>query len=265
MSENKELHELEQEWRSRMERFTAPEPTREQTFTLLDNIRNQAAEERPQDIRVDLEQLQQSRTPLEQIFDLLASQWTFYGMRSWILTAIVMLVLTLSVYGNDPGESGFSIWLKGMSFLMIVLIAYAFRPRNEGNATLEELSYYPLIQQMFARFVIVMGVQLILALPLIFFFLGSASTMTYIFGTFTPLFFFGTVGFASTFWLGGRVGTIITSFLWFVQMLLDGQVQSLSLFRLPESDWFVLANVLLMFISILLLGSIALKREKVSQ
>lgn len=262
MSEHKELHELEQEWRSRMERFTAPEPTREQTFMLLDNIRNQAAEERPQDMRVELEQLQQSRTPLEQMLDLLTSQWTFYGMRSWILTAIVMLVLTISVYGNDLGVSGFSIWLKGMSFLMIVLIAYAFRPRNEGNATLEELSYYSLIQQMFARFVIVMGVQLILALPLIFFLLGSASTMAYIFGTFTPLFFFGTVGFASTFWLGGRVGTIMTAFLWFVQMLLDGQVQSLSLFRLPESDWFMLANVLFMLLSILLLGSIVLKREK---
>ncbi|GGP10769.1 hypothetical protein [Oceanobacillus neutriphilus] len=265
MSENKELYELEKEWKSRMERFTAPEPTREQTFTLLENIRNQAAEEQPQNMRTELEQLQKSRTPFEQMVDLLASQWTFYGMRSWISTAIVMLILTISVYGNDPGESSFSIWLKGMSFLMIVLIAYAFRPRNEGNAALEELSYYPLIQQMFARFVIVMGVQLTLALPLSFFLLGSASTAAYFFGTFTPLFFFGTVGFVSTFWLGGRAGTIITAFLWFVQMLLDSQVQALSLFRLPESDWFVSANVLLMLISILLLGSIILKREKGAQ
>lgn len=265
MSENKELHELEKEWESRLERFTAPEPTREQTFMLLDNIRNQAAEEQPEDMRTELELLQKSRTPLEKIFDLLASQWTFYGMRSWILTAIVMFILTISVYGNDPGESGFSIWLKGVSFLMIVLIAYAFRPRNEGNAMLEELSYYPLIQQMFARFVIVMGVQLMLALPLIFFFSGSASTVAYIFGTFTPLFFFGTVGFASTFWLGGRAGITITAFLWFVQMLLDVQVRSLSLFRLPESDWFMLANVLLILTSILLLSSIVLKREKGTQ
>lgn len=265
MSEDKELHELEKKWASRMERFTAPEPTREQTFMLLDNIRSQAAEEQPQDMRAELEQLQKSRTRIEQMFDLLASQWTFYGMRSWILTAMVMLILTISVYGNDPGESGFSLWLKGMSFLMIILIAYAFRPRNQGNATLEELSYYPLIQQMFARFVIVMGVQLILALPLTFFLLGSASTMAYIFGTFTPLFFFGTVGFASTFWLGGRAGTIITAFLWFMQILLDGQVKSFSLFRLPESDWFILANVFLILLSILLLGSIVLKREKATQ
>ncbi len=265
MSENKELHELEKEWRRRMERFTTPEPTREQTCMLLNNIRNQTAEKQPQDIRAELEQLQQSRTPLGEMFDLLASQWTFYGMRSWILTSIVMLVLTVFVYGNDPGVAGFSIWLKGMSLLMIVLISYAFRPKNEGNAMLEELSYYPLIQQMFARFVIVMGVQLILALPLIYFLLGSASTMVYIFGTFTPLFFFGAVGFVSTFWLGGRAGTIITGFLWFMQILLDGQVKSFSLFRLPESDWFMLANILLMFISIVLLGSIVLKRGKATQ
>lgn len=265
MSEDKELHELEREWKSRLERFSAPEPTREQTFTLLENIRNQAAKEQPQNMRTELEQLQKSRTPFEQMVDLLASQWTFYGMRSWILTAIVMLILTISVYGNDSGEASFSIWLKGMSFLMIVLIAYAFRPRNEGNAALEELSYYPLIQQMFARFVIVMSLQLILALPLSFFLLGSASTAAYIFGTFTPLFFFGTVGFVSTFWLGGRAGTIITAFLWFVQMLLDTQVQALSLFRLPESDWFLAASVLLMLISVLLLGSIVLKRKKGAQ
>src|SRR5690625_404640 len=118
---------------------------------------------------------------------------------------------------------------------------------------------------MLARFVIVMGVQLILALPLIFFLLGSASTMVYIFGTFTPLFFYGAVGFVSTFWLGGRAGTIFTSFLWFMQILLDGQEKSFSLFRLPESDWFMLANVLLMFISIVLLGSIVIKREKAAQ
>ena len=63
---------------------------------------------------------------------------------------------------------------------MIAVMGYAFRSKNEGNDIIEKLSYYPLVQQMFTRFMIVMALQLAITLPLSFVILGSVSSVLYL-------------------------------------------------------------------------------------
>ena len=47
-----------------------------------------------------------------------------------------------------------------------------FAQKMKGMNIIETLSYYPLVQQMFTRFMIVMALQLAITLPLSFIILG---------------------------------------------------------------------------------------------
>lgn len=265
MSEEKDLLRLENEWKHRFDRFTAPEPTREQTLSLLENIKRVELENKPVDVRHDLENIQSSQTLKQKLMNLLLSQWTFHGMKSWILTGVIMLILTVTISLNSEGTAGFVTWIRWMTLGMIGVIGYAFRSKDEGNDVIEKLSYYPLIYQMFARFVIVMSLQMLIALPLIFIILGKASTIEYIIGTFTPLFFFGVVGFVTIMWLGQKIGLFCTLTVWFSQLFLEKIFNSISLFKLYESDQTMILNASIWIVSLGLLMTILLSQRLIKE
>ncbi|MCM3109649.1 hypothetical protein [Lederbergia lenta] len=261
MSKKQELAGLENEWKERFDRFTAPEPTRENTIDLIQKIK-EVEEIKPIDIRTELETAQTTQTIKEKVTNAFLSQWNFYGSTSWLLTGVIMLILTITISQNTQNEmTGFLAWIKWISLIMIAVTGYAFRSKNEGNQIIETLSYYPLIQQMFTRFIFVMGLQLIITLPLSFFILGNTNSYLYLIGAFTPLFFFGVIGFISTMWFGQKTGVILTVFVWSTQILFDKQFHYISLFQLPENDYFLFINACIFTVSILLLSSILVKQR----
>lgn len=262
MKENDELTNLEDEWKSRFDRFTAPEPTREQSISLIEKIK--AVEtEKPVDLRVELEQMQESQSFLAQVSNLFQSQLNFHGMRSWLLTAIMMLLVTITISNNWGGRAeGFTVWIKWTSLIMIAIMGYAFRAKNEGNDILEKLSYTPLIQQMFTRFIIVLVLQLAISLPLSYMVLGGMNSILYIISAFMPLLFFGVVGFVGIIWFGQKLGATLALVMWFGQVLLEDRVKNLSLFQVPENDYFLLVNFFVFGISCLLLSSLILKKRQ---
>lgn len=261
MSEDQELSRLENEWKNQFDRFTSPEPTREQTIELIQKIK-EVEEMKPIDISAELEAAQAAQTMKEKVVNVFLSQWNFHGTASWLLTGIVMLVLTITISQNTQNEmTGFLAWIKWLTFIMIAVMSYAFRAKNEGNHIIETLSYYPFILQMFTRFMIVMGLQLVFTLALSFFILKDASSILYLIGAFTPIFFFGVVGFVTTMWFGQKIGVLLTIFIWFIQILFDKQLRAASLFQLPENEYFLLMNAVVFALSILLLGSMLVKHR----
>lgn len=262
MSEDKELMRLEKEWEDRFDRFRAPEPSREQTLNLIQKIKG-VEEVGLVDVRIELERHQDSETMSSKVMNLFLSQWNFHGARSWILTGIVMLVLTITISQNIGNEvDGFTTWIKWSTLIMIAVMGYAFRAKNEGNQLIETLSYYPLIAQMFMRFMIVMVLQLAITLPLSFVILGGTNSIYYLLGSFTPVLFFGVIGFVSAIWFGPKISLLLALIVWFSQTLFEKQLLSAALFQLPENEGFLLMNSVVLGISILLLSSVALKNSQ---
>ena len=262
MKENDELSNLESEWKSRFNRFTAPEPTREQSMSLIEKIKG-AEVEKPVDIRAELENMQETQSFSAQVANLFQSQLNFHGMRSWLLTAIVMLVLTITIGQNWGSEAaGFTVWIKWTSLIMIAVTGYAFRAKNEGNEIIEKLSYTPLIQQMFTRFIIVLVLQLAIALPLSFIVLSGMNSALYMISSFTPLLFFGVVGFVGIIWIGQKLGATLALVMWFGQVLLEDRLKFASLFQVPGNEYFLLVNLAVLGISCLLLSSLIFKKHQ---
>lgn len=214
-------------------------------------------------MKTEIEQMQQSRTKSQQMKDLLISQWTFQGGITWLITAVLLIILTTTIQTNYDIQVGFVVWIKWVSFFLIALIAYMFRPRDEGTAILEGLSYYPFIQQMFARFLIIMGMQGIIILPFTFYITGTADIMTYLAATYVPLLFFGVTGFTSTIWLGGKLGSIATATLWTIFIFIDQQIEHMSIFRIAEHETILFSIGTIIGMSGLLLGTYRLKSKKV--
>ena len=144
-------------------------------------------------------------------------------------------------------------------------IAYMFRPRDEGTAILEDLSYCPFIQQMFARFLIMMGMQGIIILPFTVYITGTADVMTYLAATYIPLLFFGVIGFTSTIWLGGKLGSIATGTLWTAFIFIDQQIEHISIFRIAQHETILFSIGTIIAMSGLLLSTYQLKSKKVTQ
>lgn len=260
MSEDQELSRLEKDWRGRLDRYTSPEPTSEQSFQLIARIK--ASEQKPADPRAELEAAQAAQSTWSKLANLFRSQWNFYGMRSWLLTGVIMLLLTIMIHWGSVNEAaGLLAWIKWTSLVLIAVIGYAFRSKNKGNDIIELLSFYPLAHQMFARFIIVMALQLTMTLALSFLILGEEVSLLNVLGSFTPLIFFGVVGFASAMWLGYKTAVVVTLFVWFSQMVLDQGFQSPSLFQLPWHEQYLLMNAGIWGLSILLLGSVLLKHR----
>lgn len=258
LSENQELSRLEKEWKTHFDRFTAPEPTREMTLDLIQKIKNIEQEQSPIDLRLELETTQNSLSTRSKIVNMFLSQWNFYGTTSWLLTGLLMIAITFTISENSADAmTGFSSWIKWITLLVIGVIGYSFRPKNEGNEIIESLSYYPVIQQIFTRFMIVMGFQLVLTLPLSLFVVGKEGTILYLVSSFIPVFFFGVIGFVAIFWLGQKIGLSITLLIWFSQVLLKKKL----LFQAPGDDNFLTVNMIILGISILLLSSVVLKRR----
>lgn len=262
MSEDNELSRLENEWAHRFDRFTAPEPTREQTLDLIRKIKK-VEEVKPVDLRADLEMQQEAQSPSSRVMNLFLSQWNFHGARSWLLTAIVMLVLTITISQNGSAEGvDFITWIKWISLIIIASMSYAFRSKNEGSQLIETLSYTPIIQQMFTRFIIVMVLQVAIALPLSFIVIGGTNSISYVLASITPILFFGVIGFVSTVWLGQKIGIVLTLLVWFSQVLVEKQLTSFTLFQLPGNESFLLVNMVGVGVSFLLLSSIVLKNQR---
>lgn len=262
MSEDKELARLEDEWKTRFDRLTAPKPSREQTLDLLRKIKG-VEEVKPVDLRAELEMHQETQSMTSRVMNLFLSQWNFHGGRSWLITGIIMLLLTLTISGNIGNEvAGFTTWIKWITLIMIAVMGYAFRAKNEGNQLIEILSYYPLILQMFTRFMIVMALQLAITLPLSFIILGRMNSVLYLLGSFTPMLFFGVVGFVCTIWFGQKMGILLAMVIWLGQSLFERQLQWASLFQLPDNESFLLMNLVVMGVSCLLLSSVILKNQQ---
>lgn len=257
MDENQDLAKLEKEWKIHFDRFTAPEPTGEMTLDLIQKIKKAEQRQSPVDLRLELETAQKSLSTRERLVNLFLSQWNFYGATSWLFTGLLMIVITLTISDTADPLLGFTSWIKWITLLVIAVIGYSFRPKNEGNEIIETLSYYPIIQQMFTRFIIVMGFQLVLALPLSFFVVEREGAMLYLVSSFTPVFFFGAIGFVAIFWLGQKTGLSLTLFIWFSQVLLKKKL----LFQEPGNDYFLVMNVVILALSILLLSTILLKNH----
>lgn len=258
MDENQELTKLEKEWKTHFDRFTAPEPTREMTLDLIQKIKNMEQEQSPVDLRIELETAQNSLSTRSKIVNLFLSQWNFYGTTSWLMTGLLMIAITFTISENSGDAiTGFTSWIKWITFIVIGMIGYSFRPKNEGNEIIETLSYYSMIQQIFTRFMIVMGFQLVLMLPLSLLIIGKESTTLYVVSSLIPVFFFGVIGFVAIFWLGQKIGLSIALFIWFSQVLVKKRL----LFQAPGDEYFLSVNVILLGVSILLLGSVLLKKH----
>ena len=169
-----------------------------------------------------------------------------------------MIAITFTISENyGDAITGFASWIKWITLLVIAVIGYSFRSKNEGNEIIETLSYYPMIQQIFTRFMIVMGFQIVLALPLSFVVVGKESTILYLVSSFIPVFFFGVIGFVAIFWLGQKIGLSITLIIWFSQVLLKKKL----LFLSPSDHDFLVMNAIILGFSILILSSILFKRR----
>ncbi|MCQ6561564.1 hypothetical protein [Paenibacillus mendelii] len=256
---DQELSRLEQEWRSRFDRYTSPQPTTESTFQLLARIK-EMDDRKPADLRAELETAQAAQSASSKLANLFLSQWNFYGMRSWLLTGIVMLLLTVMINVSAQNEmTGLLAWMKWISLVMIAVMGYAFRSRNKGNDIIEQLSYYSLIHQMLTRFIIIMVMQAVVTLPLTMVILGKESSLPSLLGSFMPVLFFGVTGFISAMWLGHKRGVILTLLVWFSQMLLDQGHKGPSIFQLPGDEHFVWMNAVMVGLSCLLLGTLLYK------
>lgn len=259
MSEDQELSRLEQKWKSRFDRYTSPEPAAEQTLRLIEGIKR-SAEGKPADLRAELEAAQSAESALSRLAGLFLSQWNLYGLKSWLPTGLVMLAVTVAVTAGAQNEmDGIHAWMKWISLAAVAAMGLAFRPANDGNDVLEKLSCYPLIQQMFARYVIVTVLQVVLSLFLSLLILGDEVSIPYLLGSFVPVIFFGAVGFTSAMWFGPKAGVLMTLLVWFGQLLLDQRHHALSVFRLPWSGqwWGVTAGIAAL--CCLMLGSVMLR------
>lgn len=258
MNDERKLAKLEKDWESHFNQFTVPEPSREKTLDLIQKIKQMEQEQRPVDLRKELEMSQHSLSTSSKIRNMFLSQWNFYGTASWLLTGLLMIIITFSISENTNDTTlGFTSWIKWITLLVITVVSYSFRPKNEGNEIIETLSYYPIIQQIFIRFLIVMGFQIILALPLSFIVIGKESTMLYIVSSFIPVFFFGVMSFVAIFWLGQKLGLALTLLIWFSQIVVKKKI----LFQLPNDDYFFIMNLLVFGVSILILSSVFLKKN----
>ncbi|UVI30982.1 hypothetical protein [Paenibacillus spongiae] len=257
--QDQELSRLEKEWKNRFDRYTSPQPTTENTFQLLARIK-ETDEMKPADLRAELETVQAAEPSSSKLANLFLSQWNFYGVRSWLLTGIVMLLLTVMINVSAQNEmTGLLAWMKWISLVMIAVMGYAFRSKNKGNDIIEQLSYYSLIHQMFVRFILIMVLQVVITLPLTIVILGKESSVLSIVGSVMPVFFFGVTGFISAMWLGPKRGVMLTLFVWFSQMLLDEGYKAASMFQLPGDEHFLWMNAGILGLSCLLLSTLLYK------
>lgn len=265
MSEDKELSRLESEWKNRFDRFTVPEPSREQTLELLQRIKG-TEEAKPVDERFTLELSQKNQSTSKKIMNLLLSQLNYYGIGNWLFAAVMMLTMTIVVSLNMSDEiSGFLAWIKWSTLVMIAMMGFAFRTKDEGNKQIETLSYYPLNIQWLARFLIVTTLQLVMTLPLSFIILKETNSIYYLVGILIPILFFGVAVFVSVIWFGQYIGLGVTLLIWFLQSFYEKKLTIAALFKVPSSEGFILTNSIILLLSIVLLASLLFKKWRIGK
>jgi hypothetical protein len=240
-----QLEQLEARWSARMERFTAPVPSTESILRLLERVKaEQVPVQKPADLRAELEAVQMRQSPLQTLFQLVSAQWNFYGSRSWLMTALLMVAASFGGTAYVPtGEPLLALmeWVKWMTLLIIVFVGWAFRSKNEGMRLLERLGAYSLVQQLSARFVLVIGFQMILA-GVLSLFVRGASLGGFWLSWSIPMLFFGVALLALSTWANAKVAVGVSLGLWSLQFFAHQQLGAFDLFALPGMEHFAMSR-----------------------
>lgn len=265
---DEEVERLEQEWSGRLERFTAPTPSIESTLQLIANVKRSETHQ-PTDHRAELESYQQAQPLVRKLFDLLAAQWNVYGSRGWIGTAVLMIgatVLSATRARSDLPMHALLEWLTYVTLITIAVVAYAFWPKNEGMSILEKLSAYTLMQQLSARFVLVVGFQMIAAVPLSWMIGGDAASLGGLLLSWAvPMFLFGAVCFVLSNWVSTQAALGFCLALWTAQVLFHAKLKYFNLFSAPGEPYFLPSRLTALGISLLLFGLFYLWKRRAVQ
>ncbi|MFD2168595.1 hypothetical protein [Tumebacillus lipolyticus] len=250
-----ELEELERSWSGRMERFTIPVPTLEQSLQLISSVKASVAPQQTA-LRAELEAYHRERLTLRKLCNLFLAQWNVYGGRSWLLTALLMALSTVGTITYLPLEPPIFVLIKWVSLttlIMILSVSYAFWPKNEGMEILEKLSAYTLMQQLSARFVLVVGFHMIVSVPLASL-IGSesASIGGLLLSWSIPMLFFGVTCFVIATLLSTKAAIGCCLLVWSIEVLFHEHLKVFDLFSAPgdlyflESRWVAFGIILLL-------------------
>jgi hypothetical protein len=243
-----QLKALEQKWVKNMGRFTSPLPTEADTMRLLESVNKFISDEKTKsnapDYWAEIDNIRKEQSVFSRITDLFRSQWNVYGWRSWIIT-ILLMVIAGAVAGNSfqyDLDQGLDFWIQSLSFIMIGAVGYAFRPRNEGMAILQQLGHYTLEQQVLARFILVLMLQLVIAVLCSALFLWELYTFSlpqFVLSWTTTMLFFAVTGFVLIHWLGIRVAMAVCVIIWSGQLVMQEKLTWAKLFVSPASPYFI--------------------------
>lgn len=217
-----ELEALEKRLEMRLASITVPEPSREDTYQMIEFIKTNGGNEKGQ-ASEDLD-LFQFIYPKETLYSrslgLIRSQWNAYGFRSWMTTgaAIVATGYISSAYHTEEYNDLF-LWTLGLTLIILGTIVYAFRPRDKGTMILEQLGKYSMLEQTLTRLILVMIFQMIVATPLSFVFLEQGlqpSLFQFIIGWSIPVISVALICFVLLQWLGAWKAVLMLFVIGFV-------------------------------------------------
>ncbi|WP_091832319.1 hypothetical protein [Marininema halotolerans] len=252
-SEREELDELEKKWMSRMTSFTTPVPTPEDTLDLIARVKEQAQKPEKQ------AEVAPSDHQTGGWMDLIISQWSFYGMRSWLMSAGWMICFSLMIGAQSitivPKDEAGVFWIQAVTLTIVLSIAYTFRPQNEGMAMLERLSVYSLAAQTFVRLCMVMGFQWILAIPFSFVIPGLDNGWLFLWQWTIPLFFFAVITFVMAERWGMGASLSVSLMIWGGQWFARKVLPEVSLMVQTEELSFRPVQLVSLVVAFLLLGA----------
>lgn len=250
-ADDEQLLKLEAQWRTKFERVTVPEPSRQDTFRLIEVIKEIGRLESQREAERQEQAQEQSQAQSQErvvnaaseaselaegfflrIVSLLRSQWNFYGIRSWLLTCIAVGAtgyMAYNGYSEWNTSGGLHLWIFGLTLVIIGGIAAAFRPRDEGTMILQQLGKYSLLEQILTRFLLVTCFQLVIALPLSLLLYKEAFGMplaAFLYGWIVPVLTVAVCAFVLNQWLGMWPSAVFLLTVW-----------SLSLAGSEDIDW----------------------------
>lgn len=301
-ADDERLLRMEERWRTRFERFTAPEPSREDTFRLIAAIKEIGREQSQQPAALEERCLEPSElsemaapvwltetaeaaaikateaievTPTEaseglflRAFNLLRSQWNFYGLRSWIMTCIAVGAtgyLAYTKHAAPNASDSLLLWIFGLTLAAIGGISAAFRPRDEGTMILQQLGKYSLLEQTLTRFLLVTCFQLVVAFPISLllykeeFGIPLAAFLT---GWMAPVLFTAVCGFVLNQWLGMWPSAVFLLAVWSLSLAGSGHLDWLNGLADMESPYFMGIRAVMLMLAALLLTGYALGQRK---
>jgi hypothetical protein len=282
-AEEEEWSRMEQEWPSRLARYTAPMPSGDQTAALIERVRRIAGGEpadgvsvsgslssgplEPQvpDVWSELERKREHEPVWSKSFVLLRSQWSVYGMRGWLLTAGAMLAAGFGAGSFDYEPSkGLSLWIHWITLFAVGAMTYAFRPVDEGMRLLERLGRHTPMQQTMARFLSVLIVQFAAATLASVLVLGSGLKLPlseFLYSWTAPLLLFAVAGFVLSQWWGSRIAGAVLLAIWTIQLAAGERLKGVYLLATPELPDYDTTRIVAWVLTGLLLAAFFLSRS----